>query len=305
MTACRIAVDWGSSAYRAFLLDAENRILAYTSTDDGVLMLAGKSYSQVIVETCGDWLKEAPGLPVIMGGAIGSRNGWKETPYVSCDASIGDLASACVSVENDGGLDIQIAPGVSGPDLFGGTDVMRGEELQIFGAIQILGLTDALICLPGTHSKWCVVEHGKITSVTSFMTGEMFGLIRRQSMIGSLIKDEEFHLPSFLTGVEEGSSAAGLLHKLFSIRADILLGNLACASAESYLSGMLVGAEVKAAADGIETDSEVLLIGNAGLTRRYTVALGQHAIKTAPVPPDQAFVKGISVLLEAQKNQLN
>ena len=301
MTACRIAIDWGSSAFRAFLLDAGNQILADTSTNDGVLMLAGKPYSQVIAETCGGWLKETPGLPIIMGGTIGSRSGWKETPYVSCDASIGTLASACVSVENDAGLDIQIVPGVSGPDFFGGTDVMRGEELQIFGAIQTLGLTDALVCLPGTHSKWCVVESGNITSVTSFMTGEMFALIRRQSMIGSLIKDEEFHSPSFLSGVAEVRSAAGLLHKLFSIRADILLGNLECPSAESYLSGMLIGSEVRAVADVIGKDSEVLLVGNAGLARRYNTALSEYSLKTVPVLPDQAFVRGISVLLEEKK----
>ncbi len=305
MTACRIAIDWGSSAFRAYLLDKDNQILERTSTHDGVLMLADKPYSQVIVETCGGWLTETPGLTIIMGGTIGSRNGWKETPYVSCDAPIAALASACVRVENDAGLDIQIVPGVSGPDFFGGTDVMRGEELQIFGAIQTLGLIDALVCLPGTHSKWCVVEQGRITSVTSFMTGEMFALIRRQSMIGSLINDDEFDQGSFLSGAAESASSAGLLHKLFSIRADILLGNLACRSAESYLSGMLVGSEVEAVASVIGTGTEVLLVGNAGLTNRYSAALNEHNLKTVPVPPDQAFVKGISVLLEAQNSQLN
>ena len=305
MTASRIVIDWGSSAFRAFLLGDGNQILEQISTHDGVLKLVGKLPSQVIAETCGPWLNETPGLPIIMAGTIGSRNGWQETPYISCDASIGDLARACASVENEAGLDIQIAPGVSGPDFFGGTDVMRGEEIQLFGAMQTLGLSDALVCLPGTHSKWCVVEHSEITSVTSFMTGEMFALIRNQSMIGLLINDDEFDQPSFLSGVAEGASPAGLLHKLFSIRADTLLGNLAFPSAESYLSGMLIGSEVKAVAGAIGTDREVLLIGSEGLTRRYTAALSEHSIKSVPVRPDHAFVTGVSALLKAQKDVSN
>ncbi len=295
-----IAIDWGSSAFRAFLLDGDCEILGRASTSDGVSLLGDKPYNRVLEESCGKWLDVTPGLPVIMGGTIGSRNGWKETPYVSCNASINTLAASCVRFETDTGLSIQIVPGVSGPNFFGGLDVMRGEELQIFGALESLGLADALVCLPGTHSKWCVVEQGEIISLTSFMTGEMFALIRRQSMIGTLLVEEEFDLPSFMAGVAASGSGGGLLHNLFSIRADILLGELACKSAESYLSGMLVGSEVKAAVGAIGAGRDVVLVGNGGLASRYTAALTEHAVASVSVPAEHAFVGGIALLKRAQ-----
>ncbi len=295
-----IAIDWGSSTFRAFLLGGDYEILARARTRDGVSVLGDKSYKQVLEKTCGKWLDATPNLSVIMGGTIGSRNGWRETPYVSCNASINTLAASCVGFETDTGLSMQIVPGVSGPNFFGGVDVMRGEELQIFGALEALGLTDALVCLPGTHSKWCIVKQGQITSLTSFMTGEMFALIRRQSMIGTLLVEDEFDLPSFMDGVTASGSAAGLLHNLFSIRADILLGELACKSAESYLSGMLVGSEVKAAVGVIGASRDVVLVGNEGLAHRYTAAFTEHGIASISVPAERAFIDGIALFQRAQ-----
>lgn len=296
-----IAIDWGSSAFRAFLLDEHNAIVSRATSSDGVLMLADKSYEQVIVENCGKWLEAAPDLPIIMGGTIGSRNGWKEAPYVSCNTSVAALAAACVTVDTDAGWHVQIAPGVSGPNFFGGVDVMRGEELQVFGALEMQGLNDALVCLPGTHSKWCVVKQGKITSLTSFMTGEMFALIRRKSMIGSLLVEDEFDLPSFMDGVAGSGSRAGLLHELFSVRAGILLGNLTCKSAESYLSGLLVGSEIKAAVGAADVGRDVILVGNESLTHRYAAALREHDTISVLVAPDRSFVCGTTLLKHAQQ----
>lgn len=296
MAPLMIAIDWGSSAFRAFLLDDQSQVLARKSTADGVLTNNDASYNQVIIDHCGEWLEETPSLPIIMGGAIGSRNGWKETPYIDCPASIETLARSCVEVELGVSRDIQIVPGVTGPNFFGGADVMRGEEVQVFGALRALGLSDGLVCLPGTHSKWCLVKGGEITSLTTFMTGEMFALIRRQSSIGLVIDDAEFERNSFSAGLAAASDSAGLLHQLFSVRADILLGNLKVASAESYLSGMLIGCEIKAVRSVLGDDLSVVLVGNEGLTQRYAAALDECSGQSVQVSGDEAFIRGILLI---------
>ncbi|MCG8504609.1 MAG: 2-dehydro-3-deoxygalactonokinase [Sphingomonadales bacterium] len=291
-----IAIDWGSSAFRAFLIGDEGTSLARISTDDGVLMTGNKSFLQVLEANCGRWLAEHGTMPIIMSGMIGSRNGWQETDYMPCPVSADSLAHNPVTIDNDGELTIRIVPGVSGPNMFGGLDVMRGEEVQVFGALAALGLDTALVCLPGTHSKWCIVETGAIASLTTFMTGEIFALIRRESSISSLIEDEKFDQTSFMQGTEAGRSKAGLLNKLFSIRASVLLDDLHCLSRASYLSGMLIGREIMAVTAALGTVDDVILVGNEALTHRYVAALGEQNVQAVSVEADKAFLKGISLL---------
>lgn len=295
-----IAVDWGSSAFRAFLLDQDGQILARMSTDDGVFSVKNADFHEVLAANCGDWLREERDLPIIMSGAVGSRDGWLETPYCACPASGKKLASSCVRVENEAGLNLKIVTGVTGGNFFGGNDVMRGEEVQIFGAIKAKALNNALVCLPGTHSKWCVVKDGAIVSLTTFMTGEMFALMRRQSSVGALIEDTPFDQPSFLAGLAAAKGAGGLLHNLFSIRADILLGNLPRASAESYLSGMVIGHELDVVHNVLGDSLRILLVGSAGLNQRYAAALAEKGDNVATVPADEAFIRGIMILRAAQ-----
>ncbi len=298
-----IAIDWGSSTFRAFLVDAKGRIMDRYSSSDGVLTMFGKSYLDVIDGVCGRWLDQHGDLPIIMGGTVGSRNGWQEAPYIPCAASGSSLAKMTACVQNSAGRNIRIVPGVSGPNMFGGQDVMRGEEIQIFGALEPLQLRDALVCLPGTHSKWCEVKAGKITSVTSFMTGEIFALVRHHSFVGAVIEDTEFDPGSFRQGVEASASAAGLLHQLFSLRADALLGHLTCPSRESYLSGMLIGHEIDAAVKALGNVPDVLLVGGEGLNQRYETALNDRNIGTVNVSGEEAFVTGISLLKQLQQQK--
>lgn len=299
MAPSMIAVDWGSSAFRAYLLDQRGIILARKSSDDGVFLIKEGRFSEVFEANCCDWLKKTPDLPIIMSGAVGSRNGWQEVPYIACATSAETLASSFVQVENDAGFNIHIVPGVTGPNFFGGDDVMRGEEVQIFGALSERGLQNAMVCLPGTHSKWCVVKDGKITSLTTFMTGEMFALMRRHSSVGPLIDDTDFDRDSFLAGLAAAKGAGGLLHGLFSVRADILLGKLDCTSDESYLSGMMLGYELSAVQGALGDGLDVLLVGSEGLSQRYEVALKSQGNSVSSVSADRAFVRGIMMLQNA------
>lgn len=292
----KMVVDWGSSSYRAFLLDEADNTIAQAKSDDGILTGNNKDFSQILSDTCTLWGEDFETLPMILGGMIGSRSGWVETDYVACPASLDDLARALVSVEGARNKSIRIIPGISGTGLFGSPDVMRGEETQVFGALDMQSHDDAIVCLPGTHSKWCIVEGGKITSLTTFMTGEMYGLMRGSSSIGALAQDNDFDQPSFLEGVTAGQSDAGLLNKLFGIRADALLGNMHHRSPASYLSGMFIGQEIKAVSDAIKNINNVILVGNQNLTPRYAAALDSKNIHSFSLDSNHAFLRGVSLL---------
>lgn len=296
--ASKIAIDWGSSAFRAFLLDENEHIIARTQTDDGVLQTNKKEFEKILSETCTHWHDEHGPVPIIMSGMIGSRNGWVETEYVPCPTSAINIASKLVPVSGQNSL-TYIVPGVSGNNLFGSPDVMRGEEVQVFGALKILGEKDGIVCLPGTHSKWCVVKGGAIQSLTTFMTGEMFALMRTNSSLASLVAGEEFDQSSFLSGIDAGRSDAGLLNKLFSIRAGVLLDTLACQSYASYLSGMFIGHEIKAVKNTLQHLESVILVGNEGLTHRYTTALEAAGCCVTVVEADSAFLNGISLITQS------
>lgn len=291
-----IAIDWGSSTFRAFLIDEVGAVLTQASSNEGVMQVPEDRFIDVLMNKCGGWIEEHGSLPVVMSGAIGSRHGWRETPYLPCPVSIKELKDQSLTVESNQGLEIQVVSGVCGKNMFGGNDVMRGEEVQIFGAMDILNLETALVCLPGTHSKWCEFKNGKIESLTTFMTGEMFALIRNNSAVGLLVEDSDFDQPSFLLGVEASQSKAGLLNQLFSIRADALLSDLACRSRSSYLSGMLIGREMLAIRTAVPAIEEVVLVGSEVLTHKYSTALAIGNIQTRSVAGDHAFLAGIRLL---------
>lgn len=292
----RIVIDWGSSSFRAFLLDADGNELSRVETGDGIFTLSeARSFSDVLHSTCGNWYNEHGILPTIMSGMVGSRNGWVETRYVSCPTSIDALAHNLVAVPEHENNILNIVPGVSGPNLFGEMDVMRGEEVQAFGAIRHLGISNAFVCLPGTHSKWCKVEDGKIISLTTFMTGEMFALIKAHSSIGPLIADDEYDEASFKAGLEMGRSNAGLLNTLFGIRANSLLATFDHESASSYLSGLCIGQEIEAVGQMAKA-ANVIIVGNTILNLRYQLALAEVGTRAEAVSGDTAFLCGISQL---------
>ncbi|WP_262695715.1 2-dehydro-3-deoxygalactonokinase [Kordiimonas aquimaris] len=290
-----IAIDWGSSSFRAFLLDGSGNVIDRISSNDGILQSNPKPFDQTLNKMCGPWQEQHGVIPVIMSGMIGSRNGWIETEYLSCPASIIDLKNALIPVPNHAST-IHIVPGVRGENLFHEPDVMRGEEIQAFGALSVLDIKDALICLPGTHSKWCVIKNHQIHSLTTFMTGELFALTRTNSSIGPLVTGEAFDHSSFITGIKASRSDASLLNKLFSIRARTLLDEPQCTCMASYLSGIFIGTEIKAVVDTLENIETVILVGNDSLIHRYASALEMEKIHTVQVTGEHAFLHGIAQL---------
>lgn len=292
-----IAVDWGSSRFRAFLLDHEGALLERVSSPDGALQPKSVGFLDILERNLAPWLEADRSLPIFMGGTIGSRNGWQETPYIPCPVTLDDLKHHLQSVENSGNLDIRIAPGVSGKSFFDGHDVMRGEELQIFGALELLDRSNAIVCLPGTHSKWCEVTDGQIVSVTSFMTGEMYALLREYSSVGRILSVSEFDETSFISGAAEASSNAGLLNRLFAIRASSLLEQFKSKSAESFLSGVLIGREIQAMTEMLDRTESLVLVGSEGLANRYRLLLGRQHVESILVDAEAAFLHGVRQLM--------
>jgi len=281
-----IAVDWGTSRFRAFRLAATGEALDRVSADDGMSTVAPGGFGAVLERHCGTWMKEAPAAPVLMAGMVGSRNGWAEAAYAPCPASAESLAAALLAVDDR----VSIVPGViaRGAD---GADVMRGEETLIFGT----GVTEGLVCLPGTHSKWAKVENGVIVDFATFMTGESYALYRNESLLGRLAAEPD-DLEGFDEGLEASGHAGGLLNRLFQARARVLDGAMSGNRVGPYLSGLLIGAEVAGAFGRYGKGHTVTLVADGVLAQRYVAALRAQGIGLEIMTPERAFLDGLSII---------
>jgi 2-dehydro-3-deoxygalactonokinase len=285
-----IAVDWGTSRFRAYRLDPTGRVLDRVATDDGMSTVPSGGFGDVLERHCGDWMKVNPSAPVLMAGMVGSRNGWAEAAYAPCPASPKSLAESMLKVTDR----ISIVPGVISRDA-SGPDVMRGEEALIFGT----EVTNGLVCLPGTHSKWARIEGGAITSFASFMTGESYALYRNESLLSRLATE-----PEDLAGFDDGLAAArediGLLNRLFQARSRVLDGAMAGEKVAPYLSGLLIGAEIEGAFKRYGDDHTVTLVADGVLAQRYVAALRARGGAIEIITPERAFLSGLAAIADAR-----
>lgn len=262
-----IAVDWGTSSLRAARIAADGAVLEERSSARGILTVAAGGFPDVLHETCGDWLADPTSLCLVSGMA-GSRQGWREAPYCPCPAGFDEVARALLWIEP---RRIALVPGLS-CEAQGVPDVMRGEEVQVFGAMDLLAVRDGEFVLPGTHSKWVRVQGGRVLGFATFMSGEVYGLLRRHSILARMMPAEDGSLDkdAFTRGVRHAQDGAGLLHAAFSARTLALFERMPSAALPSYLSGLVIGEELRARADANGT---LVLVGSATLTHRYELAL--------------------------------
>ncbi|HEX8374886.1 MAG TPA: 2-dehydro-3-deoxygalactonokinase, partial [Geminicoccaceae bacterium] len=226
--AALIGLDWGTTSLRAYRIAATGAVLERREAARGILSVAGGAFADALAEVAGDWLAAEPGVPVLASGMIGSRQGWREVPYADCPVGAAELARGFAEVAGPGDRTVRIAPGLLARDAGGVPDVMRGEETQILGEIAAHGVTSGRFVLPGTHSKWATAEAGRILSFATYMTGEVFDVLRRHSILGRLMRDAAPHDPdAFRRGLDrarapepEGTAVGGgrLLHDLFGAR---------------------------------------------------------------------------------------
>jgi 2-dehydro-3-deoxygalactonokinase len=306
--AALIALDWGTTSLRAYLFDADGQVLATRASTAGIMNLLRRAeqggFDAAFADACGAWLEQAPAVPVIAAGMVGSAQGWVEAPYVDAPANADALVAGIIRVKAACGATLHIVPGVLQRGEL--PNVMRGEETQIFGALsEDANAADsgkrALIGLPGTHAKWAVVQAGRIERFHTFMTGEVFAALREHTILGrTMVTPDRPDTEAFLHGVsiarEKGQ--AGLLATAFSARTLGLTGQLASDAQPDYLSGLLIGHEL-AGLEAVLTQQQntlaaqsLRLIGNEALCERYRLALAQFGCTQATLVK-QATERGL------------
>ncbi len=279
-----IALDWGTTSLRAYVLNSTGNVLEKKSAPLGILKIPDNNFDAAFEEICGSWLNNglagwprARAAPVLACGMIGSRQGWLEAPYVPCPASIDHLAQKFVSLTTKKGRRVAIVPGVSTENSAGVPDVIRGEETQIIGALKPTEM-QSLFVLPGTHSKWVSVEENRITQFATFMTGEIFAVLCKHSILGRTMEGNADDVECFKQGYDYAMSKnvnhAGLLQQLFSVRTLALFNRLPAEGLHAYLSGLLIGYEIRGALEAFDHASGVTIIAEPVLANRYQRALG-------------------------------
>jgi 2-dehydro-3-deoxygalactonokinase len=289
LIASLIAVDWGTSNFRAFQLDADGTILSRRSSSRGILQVEGGQFAEALRAEIGAWLAQGE-TRILLCGMIGSRQGWVEAKYLPCPAGIFDLANAVTQIPFTG-ADVRLIPGVSDYDPNGIPEVMRGEETQAASLLE-LSANDSLVCFPGTHSKWIHLSDHKIASFTTSMTGEIYAAVRNHTILGrTMTTNSAVDQAAFLQGVARSENSGGLLHHLFGVRTLTLMNQLTEASA-SYLSGLLIGHEVRAA---MPHARPVHLVGAAPLCSLYAQAIAACG-GSATVEEDDAAARGLAAI---------
>jgi 2-dehydro-3-deoxygalactonokinase len=294
LTVALIAIDWGTSAARAYRLDTRGGILDERSGPFGVQKIEPGKFADALATLVGS---DVPSdVPMIACGMIGSRQGWVEAPYRVCPAGFDAIVTALTPVP---GTPLRIVPGLICRDLGDAPDVMRGEETQILGAIddQVRKAATRIVVLPGTHSKWALIQGESIEGFATFMTGELYAVLLEHSILGRLATSGSHDDVSFERGARTSlREAAALTHDLFSARTLPLTGVLAPEGVGDYLSGLLLGAEIGAAQRWLRRRTvrgdSVILIGEAALCERYRRALAFAGIE-ATMGPAEAAARGL------------
>jgi 2-dehydro-3-deoxygalactonokinase len=291
-----VAIDWGTSSLRAALLDADGHVRQERSLPRGILTVPAGEFPAVFAQAVAGWPAQ-PGTPCLMSGMVGSRQGWVEAPYCACPAGFADLADKLAWVRPQ---HIAIVPGLS-CEHAEVPDVMRGEETQVFGAIDLLGLHEALVVLPGTHSKWVRVIGGRIESFSTFMTGEFYALLRQHSILARTMPADDGALneAAFVRGIQHAARSANLLHAAFSARTLSLFEQLPSDALPSYLSGLVIGEELRSQPLQGNT-APVVIVGSNALTARYQIALKSHGV-TAACIGSEATWRGLWALARHMK----
>ncbi|PNS08538.1 2-dehydro-3-deoxygalactonokinase [Solilutibacter silvestris] len=274
-----IGGDWGTSNLRLFRFDAGGAVLETREAARGVLAVTDGGFEAELATLLGDWL-DSGRARILLSGMIGSRQGWREAPYVACPADAAAIALQSLAVASALG-EIRILPGVQVERGDGCLDVMRGEETQIFGVTMRDGGAQ-LVVTPGTHSKWVRVKGGRIVDFATYMTGELYALLKTHSILGRLIEGDAHDDAAFAAGVQRALDEPALSKLLFSARSEGLFGRIAPTALSAYLSGLLVGAEVQAALrDG--SAGRVTVIATPQLARNYLAALALAGIDDVEV----------------------
>ncbi|SIS76480.1 2-keto-3-deoxygalactonate kinase [Roseivivax lentus] len=284
-----IAVDWGLSNLRAWVIGADGDILDKRVSGQGVNTLARDAFEAALLDLIGDALPETGRMTILVCGNAGAREGWAEAPYRAVPSAPPGVAQATRALTLDPRLDIRILPGLK---QMKPPDVMRGEETQIAGVFAARPNFDGVICLPGTHTKWAQVSAREVVSFRTFMTGEIFALLEKRSVLRHVVGDG-WDDAAFAEAVGEGMSRpAPLASNLFSLRAEALLAGLAPDAARARLSGLLIGMEL-AGARAYWLGQPVLIVGEVGIAQAYRTALAAQGAMVETIDAEAVTLGGL------------
>lgn len=298
MSGYTVVGDWGTSNLRLFRVE-DGRIVA--RRDGPGIGAVGRSAEAAFADTVGPWLADGTPLSITLCGMVGARDGWVEAPYADCPADAASWRAAAIGFDWRG-APIAIMAGLACTGADGIPDVMRGEETQIFGACArtpALAQGRRLIVLPGTHSKWALVQDGRVLAFRTVPTGELFALLRDRSTLGP--KDAVGDAAQEATGFAEGLARAGegaVLARLFAARAMRLRAGRSADWALGYLSGLLIGGEIADARALLQADDGVTLIGDARLADRYARALAAQGVESQRLDGDVCALAGLGYVGE-------
>ncbi len=303
-----IAGDWGTTHLRLDLCRGATVLDKVDGAGIGSLSISAEATLFGALEP---WTRKHGALPVWLAGMVGSRNGWREVPYASCPAGVAELRASLLHFDARG-HSIAIAAGVSCTNPHGAPDVMRGEETQILGAIATdptLGRGRNVIALPGTHTKWALVENGKLMSFQTSLSGELYALLQDRSTLlkaSAAESNDEAERRGFESGLRRSRELASvpLSHLLFEVRSRQLIRGMTHAEASSYLSGLIIGQDVLGALplfDGaLRSSAAVPIIGAPKLAALYGLALAAHGIQTRPLDATELTLAGLNALAQPE-----
>jgi 2-dehydro-3-deoxygalactonokinase len=284
-----IAVDWGTTNRRGYRMDANHQCTDEFEDSKGVLSVGAGEFPTAVKE-----IRERLGnLPILMAGMVGSNRGWAEAPYVHCPGGLEQLAAAAIWPEDRAA----IVPGMAflGD---GRADVMRGEEVQVLGAVASEMIPpDCTVCHPGTHNKWVRVRGGAIQSFQTVMTGELFNLLKQHSILSDLLSGDVACGPAFEAGVRRGLGSDDLQAELFAVRARVLLRQSDPADAAHYTSGLLIGSDVRIGLSSAGGEP-VIVMARPELTQLYAAAIRLAGREPTELDGERGFLAGLSRIAE-------
>lgn len=293
ITTSQIGIDWGSSGFRAYQFDQQLCLIDTIKSEMGIKYVVDGAFEECLFSLIGQCLQ--PGDTVLLSGMITSRNGWVETPYIPVPTAPNGLIEQAVErIVRD--IRLVFLPGLSQD--YPRSDVLRGEELQLFGATQTID--NALVVMPGTHSKWAQLKNGEVIAFQTIVTGELFEVLLTDTLVGQLATEKRLNKAVFAQGVQQGFETGKIVSELFQCRSSVLLGKLTEQDVHSYLSGLLIGNEISEAVPSGECASgAIVLVGSDALCQRYQLAfdcLHIDAIQADSATTIRAFAQLLALL---------
>lgn len=294
-----VGIDWGTSNRRAYVLNGQGELVRQHEDEAGILHVAGDfegSLKNLLR------MLDIGGADVVMSGMIGSRNGWRQVPYLPVEQPLANLSQALTEIDSAiPDVRCRIVPGYRFIDAHGLPDVMRGEETQVLGVLELCA-ADGWFLLPGTHSKWVCVENGRIIKLMTFMTGELFSLMSQHGTLAKAMAGQQPIPEAFAAGLK-AARYGGFTHTAFCCRALVVTDMMPAEHAASYLSGLLIGTELyevlKKSAGAMAAPVQV--VGSPALSARYLGALELLGMQVRAWQPDGVYVAALRALFNLKR----